>query len=199
MSCLTALGPSHGSIGEWQNLHAIPILCVLFAPLPAQCWWRSLHFISQLEQPCFAHLEPRRDHRHRAEPCTLLWRPQPQPLGLRRSRYVCGFVPVHPVTQHSIIFQHVDVLIYMFEVSTYDVTKDTAYYHDSSDAPAQLRRSASAHLTQPLHQLPVQAASPPMICVPLASAPRAIACKHSHHLRACCGPCRPIAAVRQAA
>jgi len=37
-------------------------------------------------------------------------------------------------TQRSTIFQHVGVLIYVFEVSTHDGAKDAAYYRDCLDA-----------------------------------------------------------------
>jgi hypothetical protein len=36
--------------------------------------------------------------------------------------------------QRSTIFQHVGVLIYVFEVSTHDAAKDAAYYRDCLDA-----------------------------------------------------------------
>ena len=37
-------------------------------------------------------------------------------------------------TQRSTIFQHVGVLIYVFEVSAHDAAKDPAYYRDCIDA-----------------------------------------------------------------
>jgi Ras-related GTP-binding protein A/B len=40
----------------------------------------------------------------------------------------------YPSTQRSIIFQHVGVLIYVFQVSAHDATKDAAYYRDCLDA-----------------------------------------------------------------
>ncbi|KAI0289210.1 Gtr1/RagA G protein conserved region-domain-containing protein [Russula brevipes] len=50
----------------------------------------------------------------------------------------CGgqdsFMDSYLSTQRSTIFQHVGVLIYVFEVSTHDATKDAAYYRDCLDA-----------------------------------------------------------------
>ena len=50
----------------------------------------------------------------------------------------CGgqdaFMDSYLSTQRSTIFQHVGVLIYVFEVSTHDAAKDAAYYRDCLDA-----------------------------------------------------------------
>lgn len=49
-------------------------------------------------------------------------------------------------TQRSTIFQHVGVLIYVFEVSAHDAVKDAAYYRDCLDALQKYSPEAAVFL-----------------------------------------------------
>jgi Ras-related GTP-binding protein A/B len=62
----------------------------------------------------------------------------------------CGgqdaFMDSYLSTQRSTIFQHVGVLIYVFEVSTHDAVKDAAYYRDCLDALQKYSPEAAVFL-----------------------------------------------------
>jgi Ras-related GTP-binding protein A/B len=62
----------------------------------------------------------------------------------------CGgqdaFMDSYLSTQRSTIFQHVGVLIYVFEVSTHDATKDATYYRDCLDALQKYSPEAAVFL-----------------------------------------------------
>jgi len=49
-------------------------------------------------------------------------------------------------TQRSTIFQHVGVLIYVFEVSAHDAAKDSAYYRNCLDALQKYSPEAAVFL-----------------------------------------------------
>jgi Ras-related GTP-binding protein A/B len=62
----------------------------------------------------------------------------------------CGgqdaFMDSYLSTQRSTIFQHVGVLIYVFEISTHDAVKDAAYYRDCLDALQRYSPEAAVFL-----------------------------------------------------
>ncbi|KAF8489244.1 Gtr1/RagA G protein [Russula emetica] len=62
----------------------------------------------------------------------------------------CGgqdaFMDSYLSTQRSTIFQHVGVLIYVFEVSAHDAVKDAAYYRDCIDALQKYSPEAAVFL-----------------------------------------------------
>src|SRR6266850_4344496 len=62
----------------------------------------------------------------------------------------CGgqdaFMDSYLSTQRSTIFQHVGVLIYVFEVSAHDAAKDAAYYRDCIDALQKYSPEAAVFL-----------------------------------------------------
>ncbi|KAN0118611.1 Gtr1/RagA G protein conserved region domain containing protein [Russula decolorans] len=62
----------------------------------------------------------------------------------------CGgqdaFMDSYLSTQRSTIFQHVGVLIYVFEVSAHDAVKDAAYYRDCLDALQKYSPEAAVFL-----------------------------------------------------
>src|SRR6266850_5372833 len=62
----------------------------------------------------------------------------------------CGgqdaFMDSYLSTQRSTIFQHVGVLIYVFEVSVHDAVKDAAYYRDCIDALQKYSPEAAVFL-----------------------------------------------------
>ncbi|KAH9985057.1 rraga protein [Russula compacta] len=62
----------------------------------------------------------------------------------------CGgqdsFMDSYLSTQRSTIFQHVGVLIYVFEVSAHDAAKDAAYYRDCLDALQRYSPEAAVFL-----------------------------------------------------
>jgi len=62
----------------------------------------------------------------------------------------CGgqdsFMDLYLSTQRSTIFQHVGVLIYVFEVSAHDATKDAAYYRDCLEALKRYSPEAAVFL-----------------------------------------------------
>jgi Ras-related GTP-binding protein A/B len=62
----------------------------------------------------------------------------------------CGgqdaFMDSYLSTQRSTIFQHVGVLIYVFEVSTHDAVKDATYYRDCLDALQKYSPEAAVFL-----------------------------------------------------
>ncbi|KAI0317574.1 Gtr1/RagA G protein conserved region-domain-containing protein [Amylostereum chailletii] len=62
----------------------------------------------------------------------------------------CGgqdaFMDSYLSTQRSVIFQHVGVLIYVFDVKARDMSKDLVYYHDCIDALQKYSPDASVFL-----------------------------------------------------
>ena len=62
----------------------------------------------------------------------------------------CGgqdaFMDSYLSTQRSTIFQHVGVLIYVFEVSAHDAVKDAVYYRDCIDALQKYSPEAAVFL-----------------------------------------------------
>ena len=132
---LTRLGPSHGCIGEREDLHALPHLVRSAPSLDARhqsCAVERINYpLSSSNNPASltsrlgATIDVEQNHvRFLGDLILNLWD--------------CGgqdaFMDSYLSTQRSTIFQHVGVLIYVFEVSTHDAAKDAAYYRDCLDA-----------------------------------------------------------------
>jgi Ras-related GTP-binding protein A/B len=77
----------------------------------------------------------------------------------------CGgqdaFMDSYLSTQRSTIFQHVGVLIYVFEVSAHDAVKDAAYYRDCLDALQKYSPEAAVFLL--VHKMDLVAGDRPAL------------------------------------
>jgi Ras-related GTP-binding protein A/B len=83
----------------------------------------------------------------------------------------CGgqdaFMDSYPSTQRSTIFQHVGVLIYVFEASAHDAAKDAEYYRDCLDALQKYSPEAAVLLlgTSIHDETPYKVRHPPTSCL----------------------------------
>ena len=129
------LGPSHGCIGEREDLNALPHLVRSARSLDAR---HESCPIEQINRPLSSSNNPA-SLTSRLGATIDVEQNHVRFLGdLILNLWDCGgqdaFMDSYLSTQRSTIFQHVGVLIYVFEVSTHDAAKDAAYYRDCLDA-----------------------------------------------------------------
>src|SRR5580693_3355770 len=140
MSHLILLGPPDGCVGERQDLNAIPHLVrpVRFAHMASTVHTpHSSNNPASLTSRLGATIDVEQNHvRFLGDLILNLWD--------------CGgqdaFMDSYLSTQRSTIFQHVGVLIYVFEVSAHDAVKDAAYYRDCIDALQKYSPEAAVFL-----------------------------------------------------
>jgi Gtr1/RagA G protein conserved region len=126
-----ASGSSHGRVGQWQNLHALSHLVRFSTPFSFLAG-RTQHICNEYSSSNPASLTARLGATIDVEQNHVRF------LGdLILNLWDCGgqdsFMESYLSTQRSTIFQHVAVLIYVFDVETRQLPKDLQYYRDCLD------------------------------------------------------------------
>ena len=138
---ILCIGPPHGCLRQRQDLHALThLVCIIFmvqSVLHEANNFNSSNNPASLTARLGATIDVEQNHvRFLGDLILNLWD--------------CGgqdaFMDSYLSTQRSTIFQHVGVLIYVFDVESREMNKDLEYYRDCLDGLKQFSPDAAVFL-----------------------------------------------------